>query len=68
VVILPAFGASLEEMQMLDKRGVTVVDTTCPWVSKVWVTVDKHARADMTSVIHGKVISLSLYIYIYIYR
>ena len=27
-------GASLEEMQMLDQRGVTVVDTTCPWVSK----------------------------------
>jgi len=54
VVILPAFGASLEEMQMLDKQGVTVVDTTCPWVSKVWTTVDKHARNDMTSVIHGK--------------
>lgn len=54
VVILPAFGASLEEMQMLDARGVTVVDTTCPWVSKVWTTVDKHAQKDMTSVIHGK--------------
>merc|ERR1719310_2741746 len=54
VVILPAFGASLEEMQYLDKRGVTVVDTTCPWVSKVWTTVDKHQRAEMTSLIHGK--------------
>mmetsp|Transcript_45291 Transcript_45291/g.143937 ORF Transcript_45291/g.143937 Transcript_45291/m.143937 type:complete len:468 (-) Transcript_45291:204-1607(-) len=54
VVILPAFGASLEEMQMLDQRGVTVVDTTCPWVSKVWTTVDKHAQKQMTSVIHGK--------------
>jgi len=54
VVILPAFGASLEEMQLLDDRDVTVVDTTCPWVSKVWTTVDKHQRADMTSVIHGK--------------
>jgi 4-hydroxy-3-methylbut-2-enyl diphosphate reductase len=53
VVILPAFGASLEEMQLLDKRDVTVVDTTCPWVSKVWTTVDKHQRADMTSIIHG---------------
>merc|ERR1719247_3110336 len=30
VVILPAFGASLEEMQLLDKRDVTVVDTTAP--------------------------------------
>jgi len=54
VVILPAFGASLEEMQLLDQRDVTVVDTTCPWVSKVWTTVDKHQRADMTSLIHGK--------------
>ena len=54
VVILPAFGASLEEMQYLDQRDVTVVDTTCPWVSKVWTTVDKHQRADMTSLIHGK--------------
>jgi len=54
VVILPAFGASLEEMEYLDKRDVTVVDTTCPWVSKVWTTVDKHQRADMTSLIHGK--------------
>ena len=54
VVILPAFGASLEEMQLLDEKGVTVVDTTCPWVSKVWTTVDKHQRADMTSLIHGK--------------
>ena len=54
VVILPAFGASLEEMQFLDSKEVTVVDTTCPWVSKVWTTVDKHQRAEMTSVIHGK--------------
>merc|ERR1719310_1032504 len=54
VVILPAFGASLEEMQYLDEQDVTVVDTTCPWVSKVWTTVDKHQRAEMTSVIHGK--------------
>jgi len=54
VVILPAFGASLEEMEYLDARDVTVVDTTCPWVSKVWTTVDKHQRAGMTSLIHGK--------------
>jgi len=54
VVILPAFGATLEEMELLDNRGVTTVDTTCPWVSKVWNVVDKHSRAEMTSVIHGK--------------
>ncbi|CAB1107772.1 unnamed protein product [Ectocarpus sp. CCAP 1310/34] len=54
VVILPAFGASLEEMQTLDDKNVQVVDTTCPWVSKVWNTVDKHTKAQFTSVIHGK--------------
>ena len=54
VVILPAFGASLEEMQLLDAKGVTTVDTTCPWVSKVWTTVDKHQLSEMTSLIHGK--------------
>ena len=54
MVILPAFGASLEEMELLDSKGVTTVDTTCPWVSKVWTTVDKHERAEMTSLIHGK--------------
>jgi len=54
VVILPAFGATLDEMQLLDERGVTTVDTTCPWVSKVWNVVDKHTKASMTSIIHGK--------------
>jgi len=54
LVILPAFGAKLEEMQRLDQAGVTIVDTTCPWVSKVWGVVDKHKTKDMTSVIHGK--------------
>ena len=38
----------------LDERDVTVVDTTCPWVSKVWTTVDRHQRSEMTSLIHGK--------------
>lgn len=54
VVILPAFGATLEEMTYLDSLGVQIVDTTCPWVSKVWNTLDKHKRASCTSIIHGK--------------
>eukprot|EP00979_Chaetoceros_neogracilis_P002398 scaffold410_cov267-Chaetoceros_neogracile.AAC.46 len=54
VVILPAFGASFEEMQMFNDKDVEVVDTTCPWVSKVWNTVDKHQKKGLTSIIHGK--------------
>lgn len=54
VVVLPAFGATIQEMDMLTKKGVQVVDTTCPWVSKVWNAVDAHTKKDQTSIIHGK--------------
>jgi len=54
VVILPAFGASVQEMQLLDLKGCKIVDTTCPWVSKVWNSVEKHKRRNYTSLIHGK--------------
>ncbi len=36
VVILPAFGASIEEMDLLESKKCEIVDTTCPWVSRVW--------------------------------
>jgi 4-hydroxy-3-methylbut-2-enyl diphosphate reductase len=55
VVILPAFGATVQEMQLLNERGCHIVDTTCPWVSKVWNTVEKHKKHSFTSIIHGKV-------------
>ncbi|MDH6097655.1 4-hydroxy-3-methylbut-2-enyl diphosphate reductase [Anabaenopsis sp. FSS-46] len=54
VVILPAFGASVQEMQILHDQGCKIVDTTCPWVSKVWNTVEKHKKVNYTSIIHGK--------------
>ena len=54
VVILPAFGATVQEMQLLNDRGCTIVDTTCPWVSKVWNSVEKHKKQDYTSIVHGK--------------
>lgn len=54
VVMLPAFGATLDEMKELDSKNVKVVDTTCPWVAKVWNTVHTHQVRGLTSVIHGK--------------
>lgn len=54
VVILPAFGASVNEMRLLNDLGCTIVDTTCPWVSKVWNSVEKHKKRSYTSIIHGK--------------
>ncbi|HEY9666763.1 MAG TPA: 4-hydroxy-3-methylbut-2-enyl diphosphate reductase [Coleofasciculaceae cyanobacterium] len=54
VVILPAFGASVQEMQLLNDKGCKIIDTTCPWVSKVWNTVEKHKKKEYTSIIHGK--------------
>ena len=54
VVILPAFGATVQEMKLLDDRGCTIVDTTCPWVSKVWNSVEKHKKKEYTSIVHGK--------------
>jgi len=54
VVILPAFGATVQDMKMLHDRGCHIIDTTCPWVSKVWHTVEKHKKHTFTSIIHGK--------------
>jgi 4-hydroxy-3-methylbut-2-en-1-yl diphosphate reductase len=54
VVILPAFGASVGEMELLNRKGCKIVDTTCPWVSKVWNSVEKHKKKDFTSIVHGK--------------
>eukprot|EP00929_Paragymnodinium_shiwhaense_P013715 TRINITY_DN121562_c0_g1_i1.p1 TRINITY_DN121562_c0_g1~~TRINITY_DN121562_c0_g1_i1.p1 ORF type:complete len:573 (+),score=179.26 TRINITY_DN121562_c0_g1_i1:79-1797(+) len=54
VCILPAFGASIDEMALLKEKNVEIVDTTCPWVSKVWNSVEKGKDKGHTTIIHGK--------------
>jgi 4-hydroxy-3-methylbut-2-enyl diphosphate reductase len=54
VVILPAFGVTVEQMDHLRDRGCTLVDTTCGSVLNVWKNVERYARDGFTSVIHGK--------------
>ncbi|MGI8906874.1 MAG: 4-hydroxy-3-methylbut-2-enyl diphosphate reductase [Candidatus Sumerlaeaceae bacterium] len=54
VVILPAFGASVQEVETLRKRSCTIVDTTCGSVIHVWKRVEKYAKEGFTAVIHGK--------------
>ena len=54
VVILPAFGITVELLQELSDRGCTLVDTTCGSVLNVWKNVRRYADEGFTSVIHGK--------------
>ena len=56
VVIVPAFGTTLEIEQALKARGVTLTsyNTTCPFVEKVWRRSEEIGKQDYTVVIHGK--------------
>ena len=56
VVIVPAFGTTLEVEQALKARGVTLTayNTTCPFVEKVWRRSEEIGQQDYTVVIHGK--------------
>jgi len=56
IVIVPAFGTTLEIQQMLKDRGIDPYeyDTTCPFVEKVWNRAEALGRKHYTIVVHGK--------------
>jgi 4-hydroxy-3-methylbut-2-enyl diphosphate reductase len=56
IVIVPAFGTTLEIQAKLEERGISPYsyDTTCPFVEKVWNRTGTLAERDYTVVVHGK--------------
>lgn len=56
VVIVPAFGTTLEVEAALNARGVklSAYNTTCPFVEKVWKRSQEIGRQAYTVVVHGK--------------
>lgn len=56
IVIIPAFGTTLEIKERLTNMGIEIqqYDTTCPFVTKVWKRADSLGKDNYTIVVHGK--------------
>ena len=56
VVVVPAFGVSLENKTILEKIGVNLkqYNTTCPFVERVWNKSKQIGQKGYTVVVHGK--------------
>jgi len=56
IVIVPAFGTTLEIQQKLKKQGINPYEynTTCPFVEKVWKRGKQLGKKGYSLVIHGK--------------
>lgn len=56
IVIIPAFGTTLEIERLLKEKEIepTQYNTTCPFVEKVWNRSEKIGKDGYTIVIHGK--------------
>ncbi len=56
IVIVPAFGTTIEIQQMLANRGIDPYkyDTTCPFVEKVWNRAEALGKKSYTIIVHGK--------------
>lgn len=56
IVIIPAFGTTLEIEQKLNELGIDPYryNTTCPFVEKVWNRSEQLGKQNYTVIIHGK--------------
>jgi 4-hydroxy-3-methylbut-2-enyl diphosphate reductase len=56
VVLIPAFGTTLEIEKKLHSLGIQIEEynTTCPFVEKVWNRSEAIAKEKYTIIIHGK--------------
>src|SRR5262245_50782472 len=54
VVIMPAFGVTVDDFARLRAIGCVMVDTTCGSVLNVWKRVESYAKDGYTAIIHGK--------------
>jgi 4-hydroxy-3-methylbut-2-en-1-yl diphosphate reductase len=56
VVIIPAFGTTVELENKLKEKGIDPYryNTTCPFVEKVWNRAELLGKQDFTIIIHGK--------------
>ena len=56
VVIIPAFGTTLDIEKKLNEIGIATekYNTTCPFVEKVWNRSEQIAEKNYTVVLHGK--------------
>ncbi len=56
IVIIPAFGTTLDIEEKLKTRGIQTekYNTTCPFVEKVWNRSQQLAQKNYTVVVHGK--------------
>lgn len=56
IVIIPAFGTSLEIKELLNNKGIEfkTYDTTCPFVTRVWKRAEQLGKQDYNLIIHGK--------------
>lgn len=56
IVIIPAFGTTLEIQEKLNQLGIDPYryNTTCPFVEKVWNRSEQLGKQNYTVIIHGK--------------